>query len=169
MNFMRNQLLLLAIALFTFGCTSGNTEPSSQPSPATPAKEEAATNTSTEALLPSMTKEAAQKLYTTVDQIDILFHDMGISMSQSNPSEARAQVAFLAPGQAPAKPPCKAMANIIYQGGGDILADGQLYLDRACRCVVFYEDGKPTYSALLTDQALSFYAQVLGGEVQDAN
>lgn len=159
---LRSTILLCLLTLLVMSCkkevenAAVNEQPKVRTSPELAEME----------MLRSLTQEEAQMLFTTVDQIDVIFHELGVSLSQSEPHEAQAQVAFLAPGQAPTKPPCKADANIIYQGGGEILADGQMYLDPRCRCVLFYEDGKATKSAILTDQALNFYKQILGGEVQ---
>lgn len=160
---LRSTILICLLAIVVFSCK----KEADSPAPTAQAKEVRTSPKLAEMeMLPSLTQEEAQKLFTSVDQIDVLFHELGVSLSQSQTNEAKAQVSFLAPGQAPVKPPCKADANIIYQGSGEILADGQMYLDPRCRCVIFYEDGKATKSAILTDQALNFYKQILGGEVQ---
>jgi hypothetical protein len=146
----KNMFLLLSLILM-IGCAESKKSEKEEP-----------VNTQQEELyFDIMPVEKATELFETADKVDVLFSDVSVSLSQVTRKDVQGQVSFLTPGKVPKKLNCSESANIIFQAGGEIVADGHMYLRGECKYVVFYENNEPVYAAHLTDQAMEFYRKIL--------
>ncbi len=152
---MKNLLYFLFITLF-FACSNAEPKTPEEAQVATPAPAVAATPA--QVLYPSIPFEDLKYLYDNCDFIDYVYYDLPISMSLSE--KPSIQNTFVQVSQQPASvhPSCgkSGIARITYQIKGDIVAESEMFFTDNCKYFVFYEDGKPKYSNLITPQGIEY-------------
>ena len=110
---------------------------------------------------PGMTTEHFNQLLNNVTNIEYIFIDYPISFSQSETNAVRQAVMFIDRETAVPDPACDATAMVIFMGGGEILAEGNIYFTGECAYFVFEKNREPAYFHRLTATGHQFYNSVL--------
>jgi len=141
-------ILLLAIAILTFSCGSSD-------------QNKQAESTVVAESAPGMTNEQFTHLLNNTTNIEYIFIDYPISFSQSETNAVRQAVMFIEMKTARPDANCNPTAMVIFMGGGEILAEGNIYFLEDCAYFVFEKDREPTYFHRLSQTGYQFYNQVL--------
>lgn len=143
----------LALLLTTILCTCA-------PSPKT---EEAQTSTTTAENLayPSIDFDRLTYLWENATYMDATFYTLPISMNQSELNQIRQTIATV--GEDPLILPstCKPTGHIWFQVNGVNVEDADIYFSSGCVGYVWYEDGKPAYSNMMTEGGVNFYSNII--------
>ncbi len=143
--------LLLAFAISIYSCGSSDQENQTEQAESAVVPESA----------PGMTNEQFNYLLNNVTNIEYIFHDYPISFSQSETNAVRQAVMFIDNETAKPDANCSPTAMIIFMGGGEILAEGNVYFLEDCAFFVFEKDREPAYYHRLSQTGYQFYNQVL--------
>ncbi len=114
--------------------------------------------------LPSLTMDMMTGLYENCNQIDYVFYELPISSSVSDAQSAQAHLRHISetPAETKTKDRCeKAIGRIFYKKDGEDLMQAEIYFAGGCAFYVFFENGKRTYSNLLTPDGVNFYNQIV--------
>ncbi|MEO1513562.1 MAG: hypothetical protein AAFV95_01075 [Bacteroidota bacterium] len=153
---MKNWFLILVLGACLAACqsnSSNNTsdeaaDQSSTPTPA-PAQVE---------LLPMLDQEIGRQLVSSCDHIDYIYYELPLSMSMDEKPAIHNILSQIGSRPAPAKPSCKSIGRISFNGAGERITEAELYYDgQGCNYFVFLENGKPAYGNYLTDAGIQFY------------
>lgn len=151
---MRIVIILSAIAIL-FSCQS-NEKPKA-PAATTPAT--IAAPALQQVPYPPVPQDLLSTIVTKGDHVDIVFYKLPISMSRDGQKDVIQELARLTDQSPQARANCVADGRIFYQGGGETIAEADLYINEGCYYVVFYKDKKPTYANGLTPEAIQFFKQ----------
>lgn len=152
---MRVVIILSAIAIL-FSCQSN--EKPKKPVASAPAT--IAAPTLQQVPYPPVPQDLLSMIVAKGDHIDIVFYKFPISMSRDGQQDVIQELSRLTDQSPQARANCVADGRIFYQGGGETLAEADLYVSEGCYYVVFYKDKKPAYANGLTPEAIQFFKQL---------
>ena len=111
--------------------------------------------------VPSIPIDSLEKYFYEINQVDYVFHGMGMSMAVENQEEAKANIAMLIP-KSIEWTDCESIGKIYF-----LLADGRLlntdlYHEGKCKFLIFLnENNKPAFGAELNERGQNLIEQVL--------
>ncbi len=146
--------IFIAISISLLSCQS-NEKPKTPIAPPSPIVQALQT-----VPYPPVPQDILTTIATKGDHIDIVFYKLPISVSRDGQSDVRQELGRLTTQSPQARAGCVADGRIFYQGGGETLAEADLYINEGCYYVVFYKDNKPTYANGLTPQAIQFFNEL---------
>jgi len=56
---------------------------------------------------------------------------------------------------------CKPLARVFYKNEGEDLMEAEIYFASGCTFFVFFKDGKPIFSNLMTDEGIKHFTDIL--------
>lgn len=111
--------------------------------------------------LPSISLETAQHLFANCDYIDYIFYNTNFSVSQAEKASIQSALTHIAQQSPPGlNPNCKAIGRVYYQIQGDNYLEADIYFQDGCKYFVFYENKKPAYCNLMTDNGMAYYTNI---------
>ena len=109
-----------------------------------------------------ITPDMTDLLLKNADHIDYMFTDIPLSMNQDGESSIYQDIRFLSNNALEGViTGCKPMARKIYLGNGEILTEADLYFSNGCLFQVFLDNEKPIYGNYLSQEGLTFYADLM--------
>ena len=109
-----------------------------------------------------ISKEVFQNLLKEGDHIDIMFHNLPLSMNQDGNSALYQDLQFISSRPFNSMGTyCDPLARKIYLSKGEIIMEGDLYYGPECYFQIFIKDGKELYGNHLTPKGVAFVAQLL--------
>ena len=112
--------------------------------------------------LPGLETAYYINLVEKCDNIDYIFHELPISMSQDERSSIVANLKHISSQAVETlNPDCKSIARIMYAVQGEIVTEAELYFSNGCTYFVFLENEKPFAANLMTQEAAVFYNNIL--------
>ena len=113
-------------------------------------------------LPPAIAPAKLVQIFENCDHIDFIFTNLPFSISQDDKSSIQQTVRQIEPR----KPEgidfsCNYMAEQIFMSEGEIILDAKIFFEGKCTYYLFYEDGKPKYSASMTQAGITFYNNIL--------
>ena len=156
---MNRFLVLLFITGFLTGCNnSGNeneakTETTVAPAPATQQRD----------YLPSITVEDMEVLWINCNQVDYIYYDLPISTSLSDQYSIQQSLRHVSDTPVPlsVKNSCKPISRVFYKNEGEDLMEAEIYFSPGCSFFVFFKQGKPAYSNLMTNDGVKHFNDIL--------
>lgn len=155
-------ILAISLSLLMVAC-KGDSKPANKPA------EQAVTNSAPAAQgkvinHPSIENSLMQELMQKCTQIDYIFYNLPISISQTNPEAIKNNLNFVAPQGVTMIPAgCKTMGRKFVNAEGETIIEADMYLNPSipgCSCYVFHKDGKPAYANKMTQAGINFYMNV---------
>ncbi len=126
---------------------------------------------STEIILPNISGidgVTLQNIVDKADQLDFIFSELPVSMNQDEKAAILQNLAAISKIAVKSIPSgCKPLARLVYNGGGEIIFESDLYLSESCQFVVFLKDEKRLFGNELVPQGIDFYNAILA-QVQGA-
>lgn len=139
---MKRFIPIIALSLLTlFGCEESN-----------------------KTYLPSISLEEMQDLYKTCNQIDYLFYELPISSSINDQNSAQVHLRHISEEPVPTevKNNCgKAIGRLFYKKDGEDLIESEVYFSSGCTFFVFFKNGQPAYSNIMTPDGVNHFNQIL--------
>jgi len=127
-------------------------------SAATPATKPAAAPVQMKPAYPSIPMDKAQHLFDNCDYIDYVFYTTNFSVSQKEKASIQTAMTYLSADVPQGlNPNCKAIGRVFYQIDGENVAEADFYFQEGCHYYVFLENGKPTYSNMMTPQGIAYF------------
>ncbi len=111
--------------------------------------------------VPRADENFVRNLYNQVDQIDYIYTTFDFSMSISEPSAIKGNIATLSGlsiGTIPVD--CKPVGRQMFMSKGEMLAEADLYFTQGCQFLVFMEKEKPASGSMFNQTGIDFYNQV---------
>ncbi len=110
----------------------------------------------------SIPGDKMRNLWENCELIDYIFYELPFSMNQSEKSGIQstiAQVSTMAQQSYPAN--CKPIARQMFQVGGEIVLEAEVFFSPECQFFVFLEDNKPKYANQMTPQGAEFFGNII--------
>ncbi len=110
---------------------------------------------------PILPNERGERLFAEVDYMDIIFHNLPVSM---NLQGANAQRSITHINAMPVTNFCggSAAMRITYLSQGNILEEADVYHGTAgCNYYVWLENGKPAYANTMNEQGVGFFNNMI--------
>jgi len=156
---MNRFLIFLFVFGFTTACkTSGNenetkTETAAAPAPVIPQGD----------YLPSITVPDMEILWNNCNQVDYIYYELPISTSLNDQYSIQQSLRHVSEAPVPmsVKNKCKPISRIFYKNEGEDLMEAEIYFSSGCTFFVFFKDGKPAYSNLMTNDGIKHFNDIL--------
>ncbi|MBC6994321.1 hypothetical protein QWY85_09640 [Neolewinella lacunae] len=146
-------LLLAALAITLCACNAKSApETAAEPAP---------TAQATQASYPSIPAEKIAYLGENATYLDGIFYHLPISMNQDNLDQIRATLSTIAAEPATIPAGAKPIAHLWFQVNGKNVEEADLYFQDDIAAYVWYENGKPAYSNLMTVAGIDFYNSII--------
>ena len=148
----------LSLIITISGCGSNENNTSSetpQPVAKTPAQQQV--------YLPSLPMEELKLLWDNSNQVDYIYYELPMSTSLDEQASIQTQLRYISDTPVPLsiKNNCKAIARIFYKQDGEDIIESDLYFSENCYFYVFFKEGKPVYSNLMTDVGKEYFGNML--------
>ncbi len=153
---------LLSLLLLVLLCTCA---PS--PKETDPTTSAAVTDAAT---YPSINLDRLVYLWENATYLDATFYNLPISINQSELAQIQQTIATVGEDPATIAAGCSPVGHIWFQVNGKNIEEADIYFQPNCIAYVWYEEGKPAYSNVMTEGGINFYnnifksVQVQGGE-----
>ncbi len=147
-------LIALTLLLTLLTCTE-NPAPASAPEPVEPVTPAAPTS------LPSIPIDSLEFLWNNATYLDATFYNIPASINQSELSQIRSSITYIAEQPAQMKPECKPAGHVWFQVNGKNRQEADIYFSPGCTYYVWFQDKKPVYSNELTEAGIGFYNNII--------
>lgn len=144
--------LLFIMLLCTCGPSPNNDTPTTEPTAVTPA--------TTLSTFPSIPLERLQYIFENATYMDATFYNLPISINQSELQQIQATIGGIAESTMPLEAGCTAMGHIWFQVNGKNIEEADIFYNDKCVGYLWYENGKPAYSNMMTEAGFNFYANI---------
>lgn len=145
--------LLLSLVLIGISC---------KPDTASPATTPGASATAGKHHLPAMTKAQYMELRERCTAVDYIFHTMPFSVNQTDKASVLSNLGMISSEQADAlDPSCKPFAREIFQAGGEIFLEADLYYGAECNAYVFFKGKEAVYANKIDKTGMDFYNKLI--------
>lgn len=121
------------------------------------------------ALPPALGREDINSLYAQTTQLDVIFYNLPISISQEDEASAKNSVTFIAPKSPAAGASCPAIARLSWIGDGTILREANVHLDSTCAYLVFMDKEKPVAQNAMEPNGQDFFRSIVAQAMQRGN
>lgn len=145
-------VLLLAVLLSACRSESGSEKSTAAAPAATPPPAPA---------FPTLPIETLRTLVAECDYIDLIMYQPQFSMSQNERNAVMSTIQHISEVQAVHNTANSPNGHIFYQAKGQTLLEADLYLRNEGSYLVFYQDGKPAFANVMTQQGVAFFANIL--------
>ena len=155
-----NKIYVLTFAVvFLFSCKPSSKDAVSNSNET--AVEDTSTSSSSMQMYPSIDTAQFVSWVRDVDAIDIIFHNLPISVNQTDKPSVQSTVLGLNP-KPMMKPSCPSMGRLFMQIKGEIVCEAEIYYQSGvCATYVMYKDGKTLGTAEMTGRAINFYEEII--------
>lgn len=129
----------------------------------TETKAETPSVTQEKVYLPSVTAEELKVLWDNCNQVDYLYYELPISSNLDDQYSIQQSLRHVSDAPVPlgVKNSCKPIGRIFYKQDGEDLMEAEIYFSAGCTFFVFFKDGKPASSNLMTDAGVKHYNQII--------
>lgn len=126
-------------------------------------KQKEATPESKEAqnITPVMSMRDVAELRNQADQVDIIFYDHPMSISQDDPASAKNTVMYISALPLPADVSCPAIARLTWMSQGSIIKEANVHLQGSCAFLSFMENNKEVARNSIDPAGIEFFNNVI--------
>jgi len=153
------QRCFVALLFVSLLCTCGpspSKDTAERPAPAT-----APSTTSAAAVeYPSIPLERLEYIFENATYMDATFYNLPISINQSERPQIQSTIASVAQATMPLEAGCKTVGHIWFQVNGKNIEEADIFYEEQCVGYLWYENGKPAYSNMMTEAGYNFYATI---------
>jgi len=112
--------------------------------------------------LPPMPVDVYNQLFDNCDNIDYIFHELPISVSQDEKEAAQQTIGFI--DEAPFKSreaSCKPIARKFFKSKGKEILAADVYFSDKCKGYIFFKDNKPVFANQISPSGVNFYNNII--------
>ena len=112
--------------------------------------------------LPSISMDDIQVLWDNANQVDYLYYELPISSNLDDQYSIQQSLRHVSETPVPlsVKNKCKPIGRVFYKKDGEDLREADIYFTKGCTFFVFFENGKPAYSNLMTNEGLNHFNDI---------
>ncbi|MGB0863357.1 MAG: hypothetical protein ACPG19_15245 [Saprospiraceae bacterium] len=157
---MNNQSIfgLLFFVLILVSCQNASEE-------TTNTAQEVATpvlTTNVDTPLPLYPIEKAKDLIAKCDYVDLIFYNLDFSININEPNNAKGIVASVLSSTLPPNTTCKeGFGYMTFQGGGEILAEAEVFFQQGCTYLIFKENNQNVGTCAIPDRGIQFFNNMI--------
>lgn len=176
---MQRLLFLVLVSVMVLSCnkksTSNSTENTTTAAPATQEQATPAAAPQTAPVtpgLPSITKEKMQDMFQNCTNVDFIFYDLPVSMSQDEKGAIANTLNFISTSPLPkaTMDACKTpFGRVFFNSNGESMAEADFFYTSSCQFFIFYDGNKKVYGNLMTPQCVQFLGNIVNGLNQGGN
>jgi hypothetical protein len=113
--------------------------------------------------LPSISMEELKILWDNCNQVDYIYYDLPISTSLDDQYSIQQGLRHISETPVPlnVKNNCKPLGRIFYKDEGEDLIEAEIYFATGCTFFVFFKEGKPAYSNLMTGDGIKHFTDIM--------
>ncbi len=113
--------------------------------------------------LPSITMAELNILWEYCNQVDYIYYDLPFSTNLDDQYSIQQSLRHISETPVPlaVKNNCKPISRVFYKNSGEDLIEAEVYFSEGCTFFVFFKDGKPAFSNLMTETGVKHYSDVL--------
>ena len=117
---------------------------------------------------PSIALDRLEYLYDNATYMDATFYNMPVSINQSSLDQIRTTLTGI--GEAPASiaANCSPAGHIWFQVNGKNIEEADIYFQQGCTAYVWYENGKPAFGNVMTQNGIGFFQNIINSVQQNA-
>lgn len=156
---MNRFLVLIFFVASVISCDNNTTENKSE----TKTEPKATPSNQQEIYLPSIPMDDIKILWDNSNQVDYIYYELPISTSLSDQYSIQQSLRHVSdtPVQLGNKNNCKPISRVFYKKDGEDLMEAEIYFSKGCSFFVFFKEGKPAYSNLMTNDGVEHYNNIL--------
>ena len=126
-------------------------------------KTETPTATQEEIYLPSLSMDEMKILWDSCNAVDFLYYELPISTSLNDQYSIQQSLRHVseAPVTLTYKNNCKPIARVFYKNEGEDLIEAEVYFSQGCSFFVFFKNGKPVFSNLMTNEGIKHFNEII--------
>lgn len=109
---------------------------------------------------PSIPVKRLEYLFENATYMDATFYNLPVSINQSELPQIQSTLASIAQATMPLEAGCVAIGHIWFQVDGKNIEEADIFYNENCLGYLWYEDGKPAYSNMMTEAGYKFYATI---------
>lgn len=149
---MKISSFILLLFLLTIGCQSSNPD----------SDEKQIQEMVLEPMnLPPIPIKEIQTIYDLCDFVDFIFFELPFSMSYDNSGSIKTSLKWVGQETPLDNPNCKALARMIFQNDGEIMAEAEIYVSDQCAHFIWLKDGEPKYANKMTQTGYDHYKKII--------
>jgi hypothetical protein len=102
-------------------------------------------------------------LWDNSNQVDYIFYELPISTSLNDQYSIQQSLRHVSDTAVPlnVKNNCKPISRVFYKKDGEDLMEAEIYFSQGCSFFVFFKEGKPFYSNLMTNDGVTHFNNIL--------
>ncbi len=161
------RILVLLLSFTLFSCSNGENKIETNVNSSSEDKNEPKTAPATQApdqvYLPSISLDEVQILWDNCNQVDYIYYELPISTSLNDQYSIQQGLRHISEAPVPLsfKKRCKAISRVFYKNEGEDLIEAEIYFSPGCSFFVFFKEGKPAYSNLMTEAGVMHFNDIL--------
>jgi hypothetical protein len=110
----------------------------------------------------SLPTKIQNNIFSNCNYLDYIFNDLPFSVSQNDRTGIMTNINFIgAESPKMINKNCKSLGREFFQINGDIVLEAEIYYSQECSYYIFYIDGKPLYSNIISQTGIDFYQQLI--------
>jgi hypothetical protein len=111
---------------------------------------------------PTLPPEFQNNIFTNCTYLDYIFNDLPFSVSQNDRTGIMTNVGFIG-SEVPThiNKNCKSLGREMFQINGEIVLEAEIFFTAECNYYLFYVDGKPKYSNVISKSGIDFYRNLI--------
>ena len=109
---------------------------------------------------PALGNDVLNRLYADVEQVDIIFYDLPISVNQDDAPSAKNTALYISPTNPVIAKTCKPIARLSFISKGIILQDADVYCDTGCQYFVFMKNNTPFAANAMAQGGIDFFNDI---------
>ena len=110
---------------------------------------------------PALGNDVLNRLYADVEQVDIIFYDLPISVNQEDAPSAKNTALYISPASPVITKTCKPIARLSFISKGSILHDADVYYDTGCHYFLFMKNNMPVAANAMAQGGIDFFNNII--------
>ena len=160
---MRKVLFFLSFFFIVISCNNSENTTEKVTDEKVGKKQANPPQTQKEIYLPSISVPEMKTLYHNCNQVDFIYYELPISTSLNDQYSIQQSFRHISESPVPlaVKNRCSPISRVFYKKDGEEIMEAELYFAKGCSFFVFFKEGKPAYSNLMTDSGVKHFTNII--------
>lgn len=110
---------------------------------------------------PALGNQVIAQLYAQVQNVDVIFYDLPISVNQDDAVSAKNSALYVSPSPVEINANCKPAGRMSWISEGSIIKEADFYIDSLCRYFIFMENNKPMAANAMQESGVQFFNSII--------
>jgi hypothetical protein len=148
-------LYLILILAMGSACGSKKTEANSAQEP------EAVASSILPPDMAYLSADEVNALLATAQQVDIIFYNHPVSVSQEDAASVQNTVRYILPTPPSVTTKCAPLGRLAWMADGVILKEADIYMGNGCTYLLFMEKNQPVAANTMANEGVQFFTNIL--------